>query len=98
MDTSSIFNNPAFDGMSPEKLQFLMSFAQKDKPTNMRDIMPFLMASMGQAKKQNLNFSKPEVQLVCELLCKDLPREQQERVKQVLKLMSGPNSNPQSES
>ncbi|MCM1282194.1 MAG: hypothetical protein NC180_11220 [Muribaculaceae bacterium] len=85
----NFFNNPAFAGMSAEKLQFLMSFAQKDKPKNMRDIMPFLMANMRQAKQQNLDFSKPEVQLICDLLCKDLPPEQQDRMRKVMALMSG---------
>lgn len=88
----NIFNNPAFNGMSPEKLQFLMSFVQKDKPTGMQNILPFLMANMKQAKQQNLEFSKPEVQLICELLCKDLPPAEQERAKKIMALMM--NTNP----
>lgn len=86
---NSIFDNPAFSGMSPEKLQFLMTFARKDKPTNMRDILPFLMANLKQAKNRNLDFTKPEVQMICELLCRDLPPEEQERMKKVMALMSG---------
>lgn len=85
---SSIFNNPAFSGMSPEKMQFLLSFAQKDKPTNMRDIMPFLLANMRQAKDQNLDFTKPEVSLICDLLSKDLPPQEQQRVKQLMSLLN----------
>lgn len=85
---SSFFNNPAFSGMSPEKLQFLMAFAQKDKPTNMKEVMPFLMANMRQAKDANLDFTKPEIQIISELLCKDLPKEEQERVKKVMSLLS----------
>lgn len=84
----SLFNNPAFSGMSPEKMQFLLSFAQKDKPTNMKDIMPFLLSSMRQAKDQNLDFSKPEVSLVCDLLSKDLPPQEQQRVKQLMALLN----------
>ena len=34
---SNLFNNPAFASLSPEKLQFLLSFAQKEKPLNMKD-------------------------------------------------------------
>ena len=49
-------NNPALLGMDPEKLKFIMEFANKDKPRNMKDAMPFLMANMGLAKKQNINF------------------------------------------
>ena len=29
---SNLLNNPAFANLSPEKLQFLLSFAQKQKP------------------------------------------------------------------
>lgn len=84
----SIFNNPAFSGMSPEKLQFLLAFAGKDKPKNMRDVMPFLLSNMKQAKEQNLDFTKPEVQIICELLCKDLPPAEQEKVKKIMSLLS----------
>ncbi|MCI7106316.1 MAG: hypothetical protein PUA77_02385 [Lachnospiraceae bacterium] len=85
---SSLFNNPAFSNMSPEKIEFLLSFAKKDKPTSMKDVMPFLLANMRQAKEQNLDFSKPEIQLICELLSKDLPPAEQERVKKIMTLLS----------
>lgn len=84
----SIFNNPAFSGMSPEKLQFLLAFAGKDKPKNMKDVMPFLLSNMKQAKEQNLDFTKPEVQIICELLCKDLPPAEQEKAKKIMSLLS----------
>ena len=83
----SIFSNPAFSNMSPEKLQFLMSFAQKEKPMNMKDVMPFLNSNMRQAKEQNLDFTKPEIEILCELLSKDLPPDQQQKVKMLMKLM-----------
>ena len=84
----SIFNNPAFSGMSPEKLQFLLAFAGKDKPKNMKDVMPFLLSNMKQAKEQNLDFTKPEVQIICELLCKDLPPAEQEKATKIMSLLS----------
>ena len=85
----SFFNTAAFNNMRPEKMQFLLSFAQKDKPKNMKDIMPFLLSNMKQAKDQHLDFSKPEVQLICELLSKDLPAPEQERVKKLMNLLMG---------
>ena len=85
---SSLFNNPAFSNMSPEKIEFLLSFAKKDKPTSMKDVMPFLLANMRQAKEQNLDFSKPEIQLICELLSKNQPPAEQERVKKIMTLLS----------
>lgn len=83
----SIFQNPAFQSMSPEKMQFLMSFAQKEKPVNMKDVMPFLLANMRQAKEQNLDFTKPEIEILCDLLSKDLPPAEKQRVKMLMKLM-----------
>ena len=85
---SSIFQNPAFANMSPEKMQFLLSFASQSKPTNTKDIMPYLLANMKQAKAQNLDFAKPEVQLICELLSKDLPEEEQKRVQKLMALFA----------
>lgn len=87
MDTS-LFQNPAFANMSPEKMQFLLSFAQKNKPTSSKDIMPFLLSNMKQAKAQNLDFTKPEVQLICELLSKDLPEQERQRVQKIMALFS----------
>lgn len=84
----SIFQNPAFANMSPEKMQFLLSFAQKNKPTSTKDVMPFLMANMKQAKAQNLDFTKPEIQLICELLSKDLPENEKQRVQKIMALFS----------
>jgi hypothetical protein len=82
----SLFNNPVFANMSPEKMQFLLEFATKDKPVSMKDAMPFLLANMRQAKQQNLDFSKPEIRLICEILSKDLPPDQREQVQKLLSM------------
>lgn len=82
-----LLNNPALLGMDPMKLQFIMNFASKDKPTNMRDAMPFLLANMNQAKKDNINFSNAEVHLIAEILCKDLPAEEQAKVKRIMSML-----------
>lgn len=80
-------NNPQLSGMDADKLQFILSFANMEKPKNMSQAMPFLIAQMNHAKKSNINFSKPEVALICEILSKDLPPEEQERVRKVMQLM-----------
>lgn len=80
-------NNPMLKGMDPAKLEFIMSFAQKDKPTNMKDAMPFLMANMTQAKQQNINFSKPEIRLIAELLSKDLPETEKAKINRIMSMM-----------
>ena len=80
-------NNPLLSGMDPEKLQFLMNFAQKEKPNTMKDAMPFLLANMNLAKKQNINFSKPEIQLIAEILSKDLPANEKNKINRIMSMM-----------
>lgn len=80
-------NNPLLNEMDPQKLEFLMNFAQKEKPSNMKDAMPFLLANMNIAKNQNINFSKPEIQLLIELLSKDLSPAEQSKVKRIMSMM-----------
>ena len=80
-------SNPAFLNMDSEKLEFIMNFAQMEKPTNMNAAMPFLLAQMSQAIKQEISFSKPEVTLLCEILSKDLPPAEKEKVNKMMKLL-----------
>lgn len=80
-------NNPALMGMDPAKLQFIMDFASKSKPENIKDAMPFLMANMNLAKKQNINFSKPEIHLIADILCRNLSPEEQAKVKKIMAML-----------
>ena len=72
--------------MEPEKLEFLMNFAQKEKPKNMQEAMPFLLENMNIAKKQNINFSKPEIKLIAEQLTKDLSPEEKAKVNRIMSI------------
>ena len=83
----SLLNNPLLNGMDADKLQFILNFAQKDKPTNMRDAMPFLLANMNLAKKQDINFSNPEIQLIAEILSKDLPATEKAKINKIMSMM-----------
>ena len=73
--------------MDPLKLQFIMNFAQKEKPKNMKVAMPFLLANMNLAKKQNINFTNPEIQLIAEILSKDLPDSEKTKVNKIMSMM-----------
>lgn len=79
--------HPELIGMDKDKLDFIMEFAQKDKPKTTKDAMPFLLAYMNQAKKLNINFSKPEVMFISEILMQDLNPEEKARVQKVLNMM-----------
>lgn len=79
--------NPLLNGMDPLKLQFLMNFAGKEKPTSINQAMPFLIANMNQAKKQNIQFSDAEIRLIAEILTKDLSEEEKNKVKKIMAMM-----------
>lgn len=87
MDNHFLFNNPIFQGMEPAKLNFIMQFANKDKPKNINEAMPFLLANMNQAKKQNIHFSTTEIQLIAELLSRDLPEAEKAKIKKVMHML-----------
>ena len=80
-------NNPAFANLTPEKLQFLSNFANAKKPTQMQEMMPFLMASMNQAKKDNIQFTPSESDLLIELLKQNLSPEEAKKADMILQLM-----------
>lgn len=80
-------NNPAFANLTPEKLQFLSNFANTKKPTQMNEMMHFLMNSMNQAKKENIHFSPSESDLLIELLKQNLSPEETKKVDMILQIM-----------
>jgi len=82
-----LLNNPLLRGMDPAKLQFIMQFASKDKPKNMKDAMPFLLANMNIAKKENICFTTQEIHLIADILSKNLPPEEQAKIKRIMTML-----------
>lgn len=87
MDNNIFQNNPAFKNLSPEKLAFLMNFANSKKPTQMQEMMPFLMSSMNQAKKENIQFTPSESDLLIEILKQNLSPEEAHKVDMMMRIM-----------
>ena len=69
-------NNPLLADMSPEKLQFLMNFATAKKPTDIKEMMPFLLSAMNSAKSNNIQFSEPETDLLFQILKQNMSAEE----------------------
>lgn len=80
-------NYPELSNMDSAKLNFILNFAQKSKPSSMNDAMPFLMANMTQAKQSNIHFSNTEIRLIADILCKNLPENEKMKVKQVINMI-----------
>ena len=79
-------NHPLLNGMDQEKLSFILNFASKEKPKNLRDAMPFLIANMNIAKKENIQFSNSEIRLIADILCKDLSPNEKEKVHRIMSM------------
>lgn len=80
-------NNPLLNGMDADKLEFILNFAAKEKPKNMKDAMPFLLTNMNIAKKENLQFSNSEIRLIADILSKDLSPSEKEKVKRIMSML-----------
>lgn len=84
---NDFWNNPMLKSMSPEKLQFLMNFASKDKPTEMKDMMPFLLSTMNTAKSKDIQFTDPETELLISLLKQNMTEEESAKADKIIRLM-----------
>lgn len=92
MDSNALLNtliagNPALNNLSPEKLNFLMNFANAKKPAKIQEMMPFLMSSMNQAKKENIQFTSSESDLLIEILKQNLSPEESHKVDMMMRIM-----------
>ena len=56
-----------------------MNFANSKKPTEMKDMMPFLLGTLSSAKKQNIQFTKPETELMISILKQSMSPEEAEK-------------------
>lgn len=82
-----VLNNPILQGISPEKFDFIHAFSNKKMPTSMNEAMPFMMASIQDAKKKNIQFNNEEVKLISEILIANLSPEEQQKARKILQMM-----------
>ena len=87
MEYDFLTNNPMLKNISPEKLEFLMNFASAEKPNDIKDMMPFLLGTMNSAKKQNIQFSDPETELLVNILQQNMSPEEAAKADKIIKLM-----------
>ena len=85
-------NNPMLNNISPEKLQFLMNFASAQKPTNMNDMMPFLLSTMNTAKANNVQFTDSETELLFNILKQNMSEEEAKKADKIMQIMKSRRS------
>lgn len=85
-------NNPLLQNMAPEKLQFLMNFASSQKPTDIKEMMPFLLATMNSAKANNIQFTDPETELLITVLKQNMSEGEAAKADKIIQLMKSRKS------
>ena len=85
-------NNPLLQNMAPEKLQFLMNFASSQKPTDLKEMMPFLLSTMNSAKANNIQFTDPETELLIGILKQNMSAEEAAKADKIIQLMKSRRS------
>lgn len=82
------YQNPLLQGMSPEKLQFLKNFASAKKPTDMKEMTPFLLSALSSARSKNIQFSEAESSLLIGLLKQNMSEADAKKADKIIRLMN----------
>lgn len=80
-------NNENLKNISPEKLNFLMNFAAQNKSGNAKEMSNMILGAMNNAKKEGIQFTPNETDLIIEILKQNMSPEEQRKADQILLLM-----------
>ena len=87
MDLDFLKNNENFKNISPEKINFLMQFAAQNKSGNAKEMSNMIMGAVSNAKKEGIQFTPNETDLIIEILKQNMSPEEQHKADQLLSLM-----------
>lgn len=87
MDSKQWFNNDALKNIDMQKMMMLQELLNQSNGKKTNEMLPFLMAASRQANSKGVNFSKDEMQLIINVLKKDMAPAEQERTAKMLSLL-----------
>ena len=87
MDFDFLKNNENFKNISPEKINFLMQFAAQNKSGNAKEMSNMILGAMNNAKKEGIQFTPNETDMIIEILKQNMSPEEQRKADQILLLM-----------
>ncbi len=79
-------DDPILSGIAKEKLIFLQSVVFDSQKLKQNEMMPYVLAMSGKAKKSNISFSKEETEKIIQAMKKTSTKEDLNRMNQVLSL------------
>lgn len=88
MNPSDLLNNPQLSNISPDKLAMLMELAKNNAATGSPQEMAASLKNASEtAKKEGMNFSSGERDMIIEVLKQNMPPQEQKKVDLIMGMM-----------
>jgi uncharacterized protein YfkK (UPF0435 family) len=88
MSEQDIFNNPAFQNLTPEKLEFLKRFQNTKQSSSTSEMAALLMNAINTSRQEKINFSSQETDLLFTMLKSQLPPEEQAKADMIYRMVN----------
>lgn len=88
MSEANWMDDARISSIPKEKLLFLQKMFFESKTLSQKELMPFLMALAGRAKKEKIHFEQSEVDLILAVIRDHASPEECKKIDQTLKLFS----------
>lgn len=82
-------NDPRITSIPRNKLDFLQKMFFESRKLSQKELMPFLMALAGRAKKEKISFEQHEVDNILTVIKENSSPEECKKIDQTLRLFSG---------
>ena len=87
MQSSDYSNHPAFQNLSPEKLELLMQFATGNKPNTPTEMMSYLMGFRKKAQDKGITFEEQESNFIIEQLTASMNPADRQKAQMILQMI-----------
>ena len=81
-------NNPAMQNLDPVKLQLIQMAVSQTAGKSGKDLVPVMMALIGNANKKGVRFSGDEISMVLDILKDGKSKEEQAQIDQTINMVS----------
>lgn len=82
-------NDPRIASIPKNKLDFLQKMFFESKGLSQKELMPFLIALAGRAKKEKISFEQSEVDVILSVIKENSSSGECKKIDQTLRLFSG---------
>ena len=86
---SEWMNDPRIASIPKNKLDFLQKMFFESKNLSKKELMPFLMALAGRAKKEQITFESEEVDMILTVIKDNSSPEECQKIDRTLHMFSG---------